>query len=53
MNPNRGNKPPVETDSALDEAPPVLKTWKNLYLVVLGNLVFWILLLTLFTLIYK
>jgi hypothetical protein len=44
---------PAEHDDALEEAPPVLRTWKNLYLLVLGNLLFWILLLTLFTIIFK
>ena len=32
-----------------EEPPPVLKSWKNLYLVVLGNLLFWIALFTIFT----
>ena len=32
----RQPKPPT------DEAPPFLGSWRRLYLVVLGNLVFWI-----------
>ncbi len=44
---------PAGTDTELEEAPPVLKSWKNLYLLVLANLIFWILLLTFFTLIFK
>lgn len=36
-----------------EEPPPVLKTWKNLYLLVLGNLLFWILLLWLFTMVFE
>ena len=47
------NDIPAGADKDLEEAPPVLKRWKNLYLLVLANLVFWILLLTLFTLIFK
>ena len=36
-----------------EEAPPVLKSWKNLYLVVLGNLLLWIALFTIFTWTFK
>jgi hypothetical protein len=36
-----------------DEPPPLLKSWKNLYLVVLGNLLLWIALFTLFTWMFK
>jgi hypothetical protein len=36
-----------------EEPPPVLKSWRNLYLLVLGNLLFWIALFTLFTWIFK
>ena len=43
----------AEPDATLEEAPPVLKSWKNLYLLVLANLMFWILFLTFFTLIFK
>ena len=35
-----------------EEPPPVLKKWKNLYLVVIFNLVLWIILFTLFTWIF-
>lgn len=37
-----------EEDGA-NEAPPILKSWKNLYWVVLGNLLLWIALFTMFT----
>jgi len=36
-----------------EEPPPVLKSWRNLYLLVLGNLLFWIVLFTLFTWMFK
>jgi hypothetical protein len=36
-----------------DEPPPVLKSWRNLYILVLGNLLFWIALFTLFTWMFK
>ncbi len=36
-----------------DEPPPVLGSWRNLYLLVLGNLLFWIALFTLFTWIFR
>jgi hypothetical protein len=36
-----------------EEPPPMLKSWKNLYLLVLGNLVFWIILFTIFTLVFQ
>jgi len=42
---------PVEND--FEEAPPVMKSWRNLYLLVLGNLLAWILLFTFFTWIFK
>ncbi len=32
-----------------EEPPPILKSWTNLYLIVLGNLLFWIALFTIFT----
>ncbi len=32
-----------------DENPPILKTWKNVYALVIGSLVFFILFLYLFT----
>lgn len=37
----------------LEEPPPVLKSWKNIYWLVFGNLVFWIALFTLFTWMYR
>ena len=46
------NQIPVEK-SVVDEQPPVLKSWKNVYLLVLGNLIFWILLFTLFTMVFR
>jgi hypothetical protein len=42
-------KPEIEKE----EPPPVLKSWRNLYLLVLGNLLFWIVLFTLFTWMFK
>jgi hypothetical protein len=36
-----------------EEPPPVLKSWRNLYILVLGNLLFWIILFTLFTWMFK
>ncbi len=36
-----------------EEPPPVLKSWKNLYLLVLGNLLFWIILFTFFTWLFR
>lgn len=36
-----------------EEPPPILKTWKNFYLLVLGNLLFWIVLFTFFTWLFK
>jgi hypothetical protein len=38
---------------AREEPPPILKSWNNLYLVVLGNLLLWIALFTLFTWMFK
>ncbi|HLP60651.1 MAG TPA: hypothetical protein VK186_17545 [Candidatus Deferrimicrobium sp.] len=35
------------------EPPPILKSWRNLYFVVLANLLFWIVLFTLFTWMFK
>lgn len=54
----------IETDNNLDrecsgaskiaeEPPPILKSWRNLYLLVLGNLVLWIILFYLFTWIFR
>ena len=40
-------------DRAGEEPPPVFKKWKNLYLLVILNLVFWIILFTLFTWIFS
>jgi len=36
-----------------EEPPPVLNSWKNFYLLVLGNLLFWIVLFTFFTWIFQ
>jgi len=36
-----------------EEPPPVLKSWRNFYWLVLGNLLFWIALFTLFTWMFK
>jgi hypothetical protein len=35
------------------EPPPILKSWRNLYLVVLAHLIAWITFLALFTRIFK
>ncbi|MCK4761743.1 MAG: hypothetical protein KAW12_06040 [Candidatus Aminicenantes bacterium] len=45
-------EPPVESLPA-EEPPPVLKTWRNLYLLVLGNLLLWIILFYIFTWIFE
>lgn len=37
-----------ETNSHKEDAPPILKTWKNLYFAVIANLVLLILLFYLF-----
>jgi hypothetical protein len=42
-------KPEIEKE----ERPPVLGSWRNIYLLVLGNLLFWIVLFTLFTWMFK
>ena len=39
----------IEQENHEGEPPPVLKSWKNIYIVVLGNLLFWIALFTFFT----
>ncbi len=36
-----------------EEPPPILKSWRNLYLLVLGNLVLWIILFYFFTWIFR
>lgn len=36
-----------------EEPPPVLKSWRNIYLLVLGNLVFWITLFYIFTWVFQ
>ena len=54
MNPGRsdqGGAPAVEQTG--EEPPPLLKTWKNLYLLVVFNLLLWIILFTLFTWIFE
>jgi hypothetical protein len=43
----------TQKEDLREEPPPVLKSWKNIYLVVLGNLIFWIALFTLFTWMFK
>lgn len=43
-------QPPLEKESGgADEPPPVLKSWKNIYWVVIANLLLWIALFTYFT----
>jgi hypothetical protein len=46
-------RPMMNMEEIDDEAPPVLKSWRNLYLVVLGNLLFWIALFAIFTWTFK
>jgi hypothetical protein len=46
-------RPPGRRRQEDEEPPPVLKSWRNLYLLVLGNLLFWIALFTLFTWMFK
>lgn len=36
-----------------EEPPPILKSWRNLYLLVLGNLALWIILFYFFTWIFR
>jgi len=36
-----------------EEPPPILKSWKNLYIIVLGNLLLWITLFAIFTWTFK
>jgi len=48
----------IENDSVNDEQnheepPPILKSWKNLYIIVLGNLLLWITLFAIFTWTFK
>jgi hypothetical protein len=45
--------PPCHGTPGDEERPPVLGSWRNLYLLVLGNLLFWIVLFTLFTWMFK
>lgn len=40
-------------NDAIEEPPPILKSWKNIYWLVFGNLIFWIALFTLFTWMFK
>ncbi|MCX6579601.1 MAG: hypothetical protein NT166_05395 [Candidatus Aminicenantes bacterium] len=40
-------------DTDKEEAPPILKSWRNLYLVVLAHLIAWITFLAFFTRIFK
>jgi len=49
----KNKKSPVIEPGVEEEAPPVLKTWKNFYLLVLGNLVLWIIFFTLFTWMFR
>ncbi len=42
-----------EESAPVNEPPPILKSWHNIYLVVLGNLLLWIALFTLFTWMFK
>ena len=43
----------IEENDEMEEPPPVLKSWKNIYWLVFGNLIFWIALFTLFTWMFK
>lgn len=36
-----------------EEPPPILKSWKNLYILVFGNLLLWIILFSIFTWTFK
>ncbi len=47
------NRKAPKRDETEEEAPPILRSWKNLYLLVLGNLVFWITLFTIFTWMFR
>ena len=43
----------VKKDHNDEEPPPILKSWKNLYILVLGNLLLWITLFAIFTWTFK
>ena len=49
---NKNEKLPA-FNSSLEEAPPVFKSWWVFYALVLGNLLFWIALFTLFTWMFR
>jgi hypothetical protein len=38
-----------DNETTEEEPPPILKSWRNIYLLVLGNLLLWIALFTIFT----
>jgi hypothetical protein len=43
----------MEDTDKKEESPPILKSWRNLYLVVLVHLIAWITFLAFFTRIFK
>jgi hypothetical protein len=43
----------MEDTDKKEESPPILKSWRNLYLIVLAHLLAWITFLALFTRIFK
>jgi hypothetical protein len=49
----RNKKNSVIEPGMEEEPPPILKSWKNFYLLVLGNLILWIILFTIFTWMFK
>jgi hypothetical protein len=57
MSPEPGNNDPheelIDINGQEEEPPPVLKSWKNIYILVLGNLLFWVSLFSLFTWMFK
>lgn len=50
MNPEQN---PPETEKEEELLPPFMKSWKNLYILVIGNLVFLIIIFYLLTKIYS
>ncbi len=46
-------EPEATPDTTDSEAPPVLRSWRNVYFAVLAHLAAWILLLYLFTAVFR
>lgn len=46
-------KKDLKENQDVEEPPPILKNWNQLYAVVLGNLILWITLFAIFTWMFK